>query len=247
MRAGNFLAGGFPRQGRDFLRQGRELPFRDRRHEIKPCVAGQYPLITSASVHYWDTDIRPSQTRRECADNWQSGCASDGCRARNGARHGSHGPLADSCIAANSIFKTLGICGSWEISRPSHEPRKKTDSAPQSQLRCAWSFQPFPHTKKSTGASPPGPQRYTGGINSIRDRQFCLGSGRGRILLPSLARCTSIETPLRIDSRWIVDEIEAAGCVPKLVSSVSYFASQGIVDIRAPVLGQGGLMEMSSP
>src|SRR6266436_3403771 len=58
--------------GQRFLRQGRELPFRDRRHEIKPCVAGQYPLIASASAHYWDKDIRPSQTRREHADNWQS-------------------------------------------------------------------------------------------------------------------------------------------------------------------------------
>jgi hypothetical protein len=65
-------AGNFPRQGSDFLRQRRELPFRDRRHEIKPCVARQYPLIASASVHYRDTDIRPSQTRRERADDWQS-------------------------------------------------------------------------------------------------------------------------------------------------------------------------------
>src|SRR5260370_30707115 len=45
--AGNFSS---PRQR--FLWQGRELPFHDRRHEIKPCVAEQYPLIASASVHY---------------------------------------------------------------------------------------------------------------------------------------------------------------------------------------------------
>jgi hypothetical protein len=55
---------------------------------------------------------------------------------------------------------------------------------------------------------------------AIRDRQFCLASGCGRILPPSLARRTSIETPLRIDSNWIVDGIEAAGCMPKIVNSV---------------------------
>ena len=38
-----------------------------------------------------------------------------------------------------------------------------------------------------------------------------------------LARRASIETPLRIDSNWIVDETEAAGCVPKLVNSVSLY------------------------
>src|SRR5258707_47284 len=72
--AGNFSrgAGNFPRQGSDFLWQGTEFPLRDRRHEIKPCVAEQYPLIAWASAHYWDTDIRPSQTRREHAHNWQS-------------------------------------------------------------------------------------------------------------------------------------------------------------------------------
>src|SRR5713226_3526391 len=37
--------------GQRFSSAGRELPFRDWRHEIKPCVAGQYPIITLGSVH----------------------------------------------------------------------------------------------------------------------------------------------------------------------------------------------------
>jgi hypothetical protein len=63
---------------------------------------------------------------------------------------------------------------------------------------------------------------------AIRDRQFCLASGCGRILPPSLARRTSIETPLRIDSNWIVDGIEAAGCMPKIVNSVSFIPSRQV-------------------
>jgi hypothetical protein len=64
LRAGNLRAGGqgaFLARAAIFFSRAEKRPFRGRRHEIKPCVVEQYPLIAVASVRFWDTDIPPSQ------------------------------------------------------------------------------------------------------------------------------------------------------------------------------------------